>query len=325
MKKIVDDLRLIYKCCCLYYVDEMSQQQICDHIGISRATVSRMLKAGRATGIVKIDIKNPVNLTYGQVERELEKKYGLKEVIVVDGSPLDSKADRILRINEEALNYLSRLFKDGDYIGVSMGSTLDNIVNVHKTIENKIDCTFVPVVGGVSSNQNANRSIHSNEIANNFANKFGGKAMQFFAPALFTDINVMKGFLKEKPAQEILSIYPKLNTVVMGVGIPRAGASTLEQHGYIQAQDVKKFVDDGAVGDISLKYFDQYGRTEKFTKFNDRVAGLSIKLMREIENRVGIATGIEKTDAILGAIRGDFINILITDIECADKLAKLEK
>ena len=41
MKKIVDDLRLIYKVCCLYYEDDMRQQEISDYLGISRATVSR--------------------------------------------------------------------------------------------------------------------------------------------------------------------------------------------------------------------------------------------------------------------------------------------
>ncbi|MFQ7537445.1 MAG: hypothetical protein ACLRL6_08915 [Clostridium sp.] len=36
MKKIVDDARLIYKCCYLYYVDGMGQREICDAVGISR-------------------------------------------------------------------------------------------------------------------------------------------------------------------------------------------------------------------------------------------------------------------------------------------------
>ena len=30
MKKLVDDPRLIYKCCDLYYRQEKSQQEICD-------------------------------------------------------------------------------------------------------------------------------------------------------------------------------------------------------------------------------------------------------------------------------------------------------
>ena len=44
MKKIVDDWRLIYKVCSLYYEDDMRRQEVSDYLGISRATVSRMLQ-----------------------------------------------------------------------------------------------------------------------------------------------------------------------------------------------------------------------------------------------------------------------------------------
>lgn len=323
MKKIVDDLRLIYKCCCLYYLDDMSQQEICNHIGISRATVSRLLKAGRDTGIVNIQVKNPVSLSYGELERKIEKEFGIKEVVVANGSPLDSKEEQMNRINTEALRYLSRLFKDGDYVGVSMGSTLNNVVKDTPDVNEKSECIFVPVVGGISSNQQSDRSIHANEIANSYANKFGGKAIQFFAPALFADITVMKGFMKEKPVQEVLNYYEKLSTVVMGVGIPEIGGSTLVQHGYVEKQQLQKYIDDGVVGDLSLKFFDRNGDTDKFKEFNDRVSGLSLSQLKTISNRVGIASGKQKAEALLGAIRGGMINMLITDLECAEELLKL--
>ena len=62
MKKIIDDIRLIYKCCSLYYEDNMSQQEISETLQISRPSVARMIKSGRRSGIVKIEIKNPDNL-----------------------------------------------------------------------------------------------------------------------------------------------------------------------------------------------------------------------------------------------------------------------
>ena len=57
MKKVVDDPRLIYKCCYLYYKENLSQAQICDQLGVSRATVSRLLKAGREKEIVRREIR----------------------------------------------------------------------------------------------------------------------------------------------------------------------------------------------------------------------------------------------------------------------------
>ena len=47
MKKIVDDARLIYKCCYLYYVDGMGQREICDAVGISVEAVSACYVPGK--------------------------------------------------------------------------------------------------------------------------------------------------------------------------------------------------------------------------------------------------------------------------------------
>ena len=52
MKKIVDDERLIYKVCSLYYQDNMNQQEVGDYLGVSRSSVLRMLQKGRELGIV---------------------------------------------------------------------------------------------------------------------------------------------------------------------------------------------------------------------------------------------------------------------------------
>lgn len=73
MKKIVDDVRLIFKCCSLYYQDGLGQKEICEVLGISRPTVSRMLTIGKERGIVRIEIQNPDNIAYGKMEREIEK------------------------------------------------------------------------------------------------------------------------------------------------------------------------------------------------------------------------------------------------------------
>ena len=102
MKKIVDDNRLIYKCCYLYYMDGLGQKEICDQLGISRATVSRLLKAGKENGVVRIELDNPDSILYGELERKIEQQLGLKEVLIVDEMELESKADHMQRVYEEA-------------------------------------------------------------------------------------------------------------------------------------------------------------------------------------------------------------------------------
>ena len=93
MKKIIDDVRLIFKCCSLYYLDGLGQKEICETLGISRPTVSRMLSIGKERGIVRIEIQNPDNIAYGRMERDLEQKYGLQEVIVVPSAPVSTPGE----------------------------------------------------------------------------------------------------------------------------------------------------------------------------------------------------------------------------------------
>lgn len=321
MKKIIDDIRTIFKCCSLYYEDDMSQQEICEYLGISRPSVSRMLKMGREQGVVKIEINNPYNITYGKLERALEKKFGLKEVIVVESSPIETGTERISTgIGEETLNFLSKRLEDGEYVGVSMGMTLQNVIRAKRSIEEPIRCTFVPIIGGVGESR---LDIHSNYIAAEFAKLFGGECVQFFSPAVFSDAKVLEGFLKEKSMKKIFNIYRKVETVIMGIGIPDRAGSTLMATGYVDTNLLDSFVANGAVGDISLQFFDATGSTERFKDFNDRVAGMPIEQLKKVRKRIGIAGGAQKAQAVLGAIRGGFLNILITDVDCANLLVDL--
>jgi len=321
IKKIIDDTRLIFKCCSLYYDDNISQQEICEQLNISRPSVSRMIKLGRELGIVKIEVNNPYNLTFGKLERELEKKFGLKEVIVVESSPIETGTERISSsLGEETINFLSRTLEDGDIVGVSMGMTLQNVIRAKRNIEEAIRCTFVPIVGGIGESR---LDIHSNYIAGEFAKLFGGDCVQFFSPAIFSNVTVLEGFLQEKSVRSIFNLYRNVGTVIMGIGIPERGGSTLMTTGYIDGEVLDSFVAAGAVGDISLQFFDQSGSTENFKEFNDRVAGMPIEQLKKVQKRIGIAGGSQKAQAVMGAIKGGFLNILITDLDCANALIEM--
>jgi DNA-binding transcriptional regulator LsrR (DeoR family) len=56
---------------------------------------------------------------------------------------------------------------------------------------------------------------------------------------------------------------------------------------------------------------------------DERVIGISLEEMRSLNRVVGIAGGAAKFNAILGAIRGRFINTLVTDLGTARKLLEV--
>lgn len=320
MKKIIDDSRLIYKCCSLYYEDNMGQQEISDYLGISRATVSRMLNIGREQGIVKIQVVNPVQFSYGKLEKALERKYGLKEVIVVEKTSLDTREDSFSKLSEKAALFLSQFFQDGDYIGVSMGYTLHKVINVKRAFPKEKNYRFVPIIGGISQGNVAKIDVQSNQIVKEFAKKFGGTYSQFYAPAVFSTKEARDSFLKEPSIRSIFDEFQKLNTLVMGIGYTERVGGTLISAGYVTQEELDGYAFDGAVGDVSLRFYDKDGNGEAYSEFNDRVAGMPVSMLKQVKNRIGIGEGKERSSAIEGAIKGGFINILITDIDCAEAL-----
>ena len=325
MRKVVDDPRLIYKCCKLYYEDDFSQQQIADALGVSRVSVSRMLCAGRETGMVKIQVVSPNHLTYSRLEHELEQLYGLKEAVVVENSPLSTNYDQLTALSAETLSLLETYLHDGDMVGVSMGVTLHNICRGTRPSTHSIGCTFVPILGGVSSGRSATVNIHSNQIALSFAQLFGGEYVEFFSPAIFSDPEVLKGFMKEAPMRRILQYYREVKTVIMGIGTPNRAGSTMLRAGYITQDKMQQLVARGVAGDLSLQFFDREGNTDIFEEFNSRVAGMPLRQLREVENKICIGSGVHKADAIHGAMCGGFVNILVTDQECALRLIEMRK
>ncbi|MBP3700451.1 MAG: sugar-binding transcriptional regulator [Lachnospiraceae bacterium] len=323
MKKFVDDIRLIYKCCSLYYEDDWKQQDIAEYLSISRASVSRMLQMGKEMGMVKVEICNPGLLTYDRMERQLERRLGLREVIIAEYQPFDNEEERTKRLSDKAMAYLCHTLKDGDMVGVSMGRTLHNITQCKRTTSTPIACTIVPVLGGLSRDNPFEVKIHSNQIAIRLAEAIGGNCIQFFSPAIFSDRAVLQGFLKEMPIQNQFRYFEKLTMVVMGIGESSVIGSTLVQTEYMTESEMEQMIKEGAVGDICLRFFDKDGNMDPFHRFNDRVASITPDSLRQIDKRVGVANGGNKARAALGAVRSGCVNVLIIDVDCAQRMMEI--
>jgi DNA-binding transcriptional regulator LsrR (DeoR family) len=55
---------------------------------------------------------------------------------------------------------------------------------------------------------------------------------------------------------------------------------------------------------------------------DDRTIGLNLDQIRKIKHKICIAIGWEKVAAILGALRGNLTNVLVTDENTAASLLK---
>ena len=106
---------------------------------------------------------------------------------------------------------------------------------------------------------------------------------------------------------------------IIGIGCPYVNSSIMAT-GYFKENEKESLKERDAVGDICMQFYDIEGDTSRFEKDNN-VIGIDIHKLRDIPYSIGVAGGMDKFSAILGAVRGGYINILITAIQCADALA----
>jgi lsr operon transcriptional repressor len=129
--------------------------------------------------------------------------------------------------------------------------------------------------------------------------------------------------LKAEPAiQQVLEQACGVEQAIVGVGTPTADA-TIVQMGYLEADDVRTLRDRSVVGDILGQFFDASGQVVRLP-IHDRRIGIELSDLTQIPKVVGVAGGLHKVDAILGALRGGYLDVLVTNELAALRLLALE-
>ncbi|MBQ7839494.1 MAG: sugar-binding transcriptional regulator [Lachnospiraceae bacterium] len=309
MKKVVDDARLMIKVCDLYYNQNISQQQIADMLSLSRPTVSRLLSSAREQGIVEIRVSNLETIKHWELERQLKELYHLKDVVIVDSVPQREEVPE-----DAAARYLENTIKDDDIVGISMGATLYQVVNhIAKPAARRV--TFVPLIGGMGQ---LRMELHSNNLAESLSRKFEGSFVPMQAPARVSSAAVRRKLMKEESIAAAIALGERINTAIVGIGYPSQD-SAIKATGYFKEDEIESLIIKKAAGEICMQFYDIEGKT--FVGQNDNnVIGMEIEKLRKVPTRIGIAYGTAKLRAIQGAIAGQYINVLVTDFDCARAL-----
>lgn len=143
------------------------------------------------------------------------------------------------------------------------------------------------------------------------------------APARVSGRQIKEELLKEEGINKIIKMGDQLDIALVGIGVPNS-TSAIMATGYYNRLEMDKMRDKKVAGDICMQFYDISGSTTPF-KIDNNVVGIEIKKLRRVPHSIGVACGIEKVDAIRGAINGRYINTLVTDVVCANALIEAEK
>ncbi|MCL5985095.1 MAG: sugar-binding transcriptional regulator [Actinobacteria bacterium] len=311
------DIDLMIKVCNLYYINHLTQNEIAERLKISRYQVSRMIDKALVDGIVKITIADAPS-KFSSLNRELEERFKLKRAIVIDDPGL-SNNDLKARLGTAAASYLQEIIKDGDVIGVSWGTTVNEMV---KALPPKIN-RRVEVVQITGGSHQLSMDLNCHDVARRLAVKFGVEPHLLYAPALVDSKEMRDLLIKDSNIKRTFDYFENITIALVGIGTlsPKIH-STLVESGHLSERDVKILLEAGAVGDIFSRFFDINGNICD-TELNDRVIAMSPDQLMKVPYRVGIAGGSHKALAILGAIMGELVNILLTDSTTAEEILRI--
>ena len=125
------------------------------------------------------------------------------------------------------------------------------------------------------------------------------------------------------PVKEILDIARHAGIALLGVGTMDAEVSRFVQFTALSAEDLKHIACDyGGVGEIAAHVYDIDGRPCG-KEYDDRVIGLTLAEIRQIPFRIGVAATAVKALPIYGALRGGYLQALITDEAAARGVLEL--
>ncbi|MTI18052.1 sugar-binding transcriptional regulator [Rhodobacteraceae bacterium RKSG542] len=305
--------RLRLRAAWMYFIEGMTQSEIAERLGLGRVTVLRMIAAARENNEVKINIDH--NLTNCvQLERELEEKFGIGEVIVVPLS--DPNADAVVPIGAAIGQHISSLVMPDMKIGVGWGRTLlQSLAHIQRS--NIANLSVVSLLGGIMKAKEFNPA----EFAWRFADNFNADCFLMTAPALVDSAETRHRLIDNCGLKELFDIAQTLDVVLLSVGatVDDATYRRIEQ---ISGQEQAQAREAGAVGDLMLHFYGAEGELTP-SPLNDRVMSIPPQTLKKAKRRILASGGMNKVDALLGGIRLIEPTTFITDEWAARSL--LEK
>ncbi len=290
----------------LYYEDNQTQDQVARTLKTSRPMISRLLQQARQVGIVQIKIVDP-EARESALEKQLASSFHLADAIVV---PADGAAPEIARrqMGQAAARYLERTLQNGDYVGIGWGRTLYEAINALEP-PHPLRITAVPLIGGLGQIAPV---FQVHELARLLAQAFGGTWHNFYVPALVESDEMAARLLRSVDVKQVTALWQKLNVAVVGIG--NADFTSEIQMlfvSYLDAGAQMRLRSARAMGDICVRFFDIHGKPCPDAVRG--VVGIPLEQLHKARRVIGIAGGVGKVEAVLGALRGHHVDVIITD------------
>jgi deoxyribonucleoside regulator len=302
----------------LYYEQDLTQEEIARRVGVTRSMISRLLTEARRRGLVEIHIKRTGGRDAG-LEASLAERFGLKAVAVAASTPtsgLDRPRSRLGLVGAQVLlDYL----QPKSLLGVSWGTSVNSLVQEIQA-PRPLAVRVVQLVGALGAR---NLEYDGQTVVQRAAEKLGGEGYFLHAPFLVEDRKTALQLLANPAVRETIAMLKQCDLALTGVGSTDPRFSSYYRAGYVPMEELERLRTAGAVGDVCGHHLDVRGK-EVAGEFDARLVAISRSDFLAIPARIGIAAGPGKALALLAALRGSYLNVLLTDRATASQIMALD-
>lgn len=293
--------------CRMYYILDMGQKDIAEQLNIGRSSVARFLKEAKSEGVVRFYITSKSDSTRRtDLENQLLNRYKLKDIVVV-------KSDNSL-FETTTVDYLNGILPYQGSIGLGWGKTIHQVGKFLHMCESRPNLKVIQMSGSVGGME---RDLPATSVIQNWAQSLGATPHFLPAPVIVDSKQTKEFFLQDRNILKSFKEIKNIDISIVGIGTTHSDSAIFEAN--LVPNLTSEELTSKSVGDVLLHFYNEQG---DFTMndISERVVGTSPVDLLRVPTRVALAYGIEKIEAIKGALEGKLINILITTDETAKLL-----
>lgn len=297
--------RQMHQALVLHFLEGLTQAQIADQLGLSHATVNRLIKRGRQLGLVEIKIKSPVEPLV-DMEEQLLALGGISRAIVVP-TVSDNLQTTLQTVGEAAARLLLEQIVDGDTICITGGKGVSAVVAGLQT-SRRFDVAVVPATGCVQGKHYTD----VNHVSTMMADQLGGHSFQIHAP-LFADSAAERDMLiNMRSVADVFRQAREAKVAVVGIGSILSDDSSYYDLHPSSSTDRVAIERSGASCELLAHLLDDRGSVCDYS-LNRSLVSLTLPEFASIPTKIGVASGPNKAGPILSVMRGHHLDTLVTD------------
>lgn len=307
---------LMHEASSLYYLQDATMETIARQLGMSRSGVSRLLKAARERGIVRIHVAQPD--AGGAMARTLTREYGVRAHVVPVRTSIteDVRLDHVARY---AAQLLVEWFGPGMTLGIAWGTTVAAMTRYLPHAPRR-DSTVVQLNG--AANNLASGLAYGTDLVSQFASAFDAVPTYFPVPAFFDYAQTRQLMWRERSVRHVLEIQSRAEIALFGVGALVAPVpSHVYTSGYLDTADRQALETDGVVGDVCTVFLRENGSWEDVA-INARATGPTPRQLQGIARRVCVVSGEAKVAPLRAALLAGAVTDLVIDEASAQTLIR---